>query len=74
MTLLLTLRQLICLTRYSILCISVVSASLDYLTQRRPKTTWKEVVDKDTVDVELVPADAVDHSRRKAEVMMRAMM
>ena len=47
---------------------------MDYLTQRRPKTTWKEVVDKDTVDVELVPADGVDHSRRKAEVMIRVMM
>jgi len=31
----------------------------------RPRKTWKEVVDKDMLDLGLKPGDGIDHSRRQ---------
>ena len=35
---------------------------LGELDRGRPRTTWKEVVDKDTNDLHIKPSDAVDLS------------
>jgi len=40
-------------------CLEIVRAR----QRGRPRTTWKEVVDKDMDDLHIKPSDAMDHSK-----------